>query len=76
MLVCEGKLRYLGLFSFPKSSTLSDANKKRRSNVFADIYYDLLSRYGSFLSESDIKGSPVKHLSIVDSSTISFFVIV
>ncbi len=46
---------------------------KRSSNVFADIYYGLLSQYGSFLSDSDIKGSPVKHLNIVDSSTISLF---
>jgi len=41
--------------------------------VFADIYYGLLSKYGSFLSDSSIKGSPVKHLNIVDSSTISLF---
>lgn len=73
MLACEGKLSHLGLSSFPKRSTLSDANMKRSSNVFADIYYGLLSQYGSFLSDSDIKGSPVKHLNIVDSSTISLF---
>lgn len=73
MLACEGKLSHLGLSSFPKRSTLSDANIKRSSNVFADIYYGLLSQYGSFLSDSDIKGSPVKHLNIIDSSTISLF---
>ena len=73
MLACEGKLSHLGLSSFPKRSTLSDANIKRSSSVFADIYYGLLSQYGSFLSDSDIKGSPVKHLNIVDSSTISLF---
>ncbi|GAB1856930.1 IS4 family transposase [Flavobacteriaceae bacterium MHTCC 0001] len=73
MLACEGKLSHLGLSSFPKRSTLSDANMKRSSNVFANIYYGLLNQYGSFLSDSDIKGSPVKHLNIVDSSTISLF---
>ncbi len=73
MLACEGKLSHLELSSFPKRSTLSDANMKRNSNVFADIYYGLLNQYGSFLSDSDIKGSPVKHLNIVDSSTISLF---
>jgi len=73
MLACEGKLSHLGLSCFPKRSTLSDANMKRSSNMFADIYYGLLGKYHSFLSDSDIKGSPVKHLNIVDSSTISLF---
>lgn len=73
MLACEGKLSHLGLSSFPKRSTLSDANIKRSSNVFADIYYGLVNQYGSFLSDNEIKSSPVKHLNIVDSSTISLF---
>ena len=40
MLACEGKINHLGLKYFPKRSTLSDANKRRSSEVFADIYYN------------------------------------
>jgi hypothetical protein len=35
MLACEGKINHLGLSNYPKRSTLSDANKKRSSSVFA-----------------------------------------
>lgn len=73
MLACEGKLSHLNLSNFPKRSTLSDANANRSSKVFADIYYGLLSKYASFLSDSSRLSLPVKHLKIVDSTTISLF---
>lgn len=49
LLACEGRIGHLNLKHFPKRSTLSDANKNRSSEVFADIYYSLLGKYGSFL---------------------------
>jgi hypothetical protein len=52
MLACEGKINHLGLKYFPKRSTLSDANKRRSSHVFADIYFELHKRYKGFLSDS------------------------
>lgn len=73
MLACEGKLSHLGLTNFPKRSTLSDANINRDSEVFATIYYKLLDKYARFLSDSSSLGLPVKHLKIVDSTTISLF---
>lgn len=73
MLACEGKLSHLNLENFPKRSTLSDANAKRSSEVFATIYYSLLDRYAIVLSDSSTLRLPVKHLKIVDSSTISLF---
>jgi len=73
MLACEGKLSHLGLENFPKRSTLSDANANRSSEVFGSIYYALLDTYGSFLSDSCSMKLPVKHLKIVDSTTISLF---
>lgn len=73
MLACEGKLSHLGLSNFPKRSTLSDANANRSSEVFATIYYALLDKYGKFLSDSCSLRLPVKHLKIVDSTTISLF---
>ena len=50
MLACEGKLSHLGLTDFPKRSTLSDANANRASEVFATVYFELLDKYGKFLS--------------------------
>ena len=73
MLACEGKLSHLNLDNFPKRSTLSDANAKRSSEVFATIYYALLDRYAKVLSDSSSLRLPVKHLKIVDSTTISLF---
>lgn len=73
MLACEGKLSHLNLDNYPKRSTLSDANSKRDSEVFASIYYGLLGKYAKVLSDSSRLSLPVKHLKIVDSTTISLF---
>lgn len=73
LLACEGRIGHLNLKYFPKRSTLSDANKNRNSDVFASIYYGLFGAYRSFLSDSSPLSLPVKHLKIVDSTTISLF---
>lgn len=73
LLACEGRIGHLNLKHFPKRSTLSDANKKRDSNVFAEVYDTLLKKYRLFLSDSSPLAPPVKHLKIVDSTTISLF---
>lgn len=73
MLACEGKIGHMGLKHFPKRSTISDANKRRSSQVFADIYYQLYKKYKGFLSDSRTNEPAVKDLMIVDSSTISLF---
>lgn len=73
MLACEGKINHLGLSNFPKRSTLSDANKKRSSSVFAAIYQSIYNQYKHFLSDSSPRTLPVKDLKIVDSSTIGLF---
>lgn len=73
LLACEGRIGHLNLKYFPKRSTLSDANKNRSSEVFANIYYLLFDRYRSFLSDSSSLCLPIKHLKIVDSTTISLF---
>lgn len=73
MLACEGKINHLGLRDFPKRSTLSDANKRRSAEVFADIYAGLYKRYHRFLSDSRTREPAIKNLKIVDSSTIALF---
>ena len=73
LLACEGRIGHLNLKGFPKRSTLSDANRKRDSEVFAHVYYGLFEKYSGYLSDSSPLSPPVKHLQIVDSTTISLF---
>ena len=73
MLGLSGKTDHFQLKHIPKRSTLSDANKNRKVEVFEDIYNKLLKQYGSVLSDSRIKDVINKQVKIVDSSTISLF---
>lgn len=73
VLACEGKINHLGLVHFPKRSTIGDANKKRPSKVFADIYNGVYRRYKRILSDSRIKTPAIENLKIIDSTTISLF---
>jgi hypothetical protein len=73
MLACEGKINHLGLSHFPRRSTLSDANKRRDSKIFGEIYNDVYRKYRTILSDSSPKEPSVKNLLIVDSTTITLF---
>lgn len=73
MLACEGKLAHLGLDKAPARSTLSDANNRRSYQVFETIYYSLLGKYHSFISDSRLKGLSIRNLKIIDSTTIQLF---
>ena len=57
----------------PALSTLSDANNNRDYRVFETVYYGLLSKYHSFISDSRLKGLSIRNLKVIDSSTIQFF---
>jgi hypothetical protein len=73
MLGLSGKTKHFQLTHIPKRSTLSDANKRRESDVFGSIYNSLLKQYGHFISDSRIKSVIDKQIEIIDSSTISLF---
>jgi hypothetical protein len=73
MLACEGKLSHLGLDKAPARSTLSDANNRRSYLVFESIYFELLRKYHSFISDSRLKGLSIRNLKIIDSTTIRLF---
>ena len=73
MLACEGKLSHLGIKHFPKRSTLADANKRRSSQVFGAIYYQLYNHYKVILSDSRTKHESIEGLQIIDSTTITLF---
>lgn len=73
MLACEGRLSHLGLDKAPARSTLSDANTRRSYMVFESIYFELLRKYHSFISDSRLKGLSIRNLKIIDSTTIRLF---
>ena len=73
MLACEGKLTHLGLSKAPPRSTLSDANRDRKSLIFEEIYFSLVRKYLSFISDSRLKGLSIRNLRIIDSTTIKLF---
>lgn len=73
MLANSYKINHLGLESMPKRSTLSDANKRRSSKVFEDIYMKLYQDNRQFLSDSRDSELDLKRLFMIDSTTISLF---
>jgi len=73
MLGLSGKTKHFQLQHIPRRSTLSDANKRRDSSVFGNIYNKLLRKYGHHISDSRIKDVINKQIEIFDSTTISLF---
>ena len=73
LLACEGKLTHLGFDKAPARSTLSDANNKRSYLAFESLYFSLVKRYQSFISDSRLKGLSIRNLKIIDSTTIRLF---
>lgn len=67
------KLGHLGLDYLVKRSTLSEANARRTSKVFEQVYMDVYSRWGSTLTDSHLGKNELKRLYIMDSTTISLF---
>ena len=72
LLACHSKLHHLGMNYSIRKSTLSDANRRRTSNVFEAIYVDLYNRYAKSLPDSRSR-KWFSRLFIMDSTTISLF---
>ena len=73
MLSLSNKLRHLGLTYIVKRSTLSDANKRRSSDFFSELYALLYNKYANVLSDSRCKRGRQNRLYIIDSTTITLF---
>jgi hypothetical protein len=77
--ICEGlramggKLNHLGLQKAPAKSTASDGLRNRPSKFFEDVYFSLVDRYKSFLSDSRTFGLTFKEVLLIDSTTIKLF---
>jgi hypothetical protein len=73
LLANANKLSHLGLSYIVRRTTLSEANRRRSSKVFGEIYMDVYQRYASSLADSRLSDSDMKRLYIMDSTTISLF---
>jgi len=70
------KLHQIGMDTVPKRSTLSDANVRRSEKFFEEVYRDLYETNKTKLtsdSRGNGSGNWLKHLRIIDSTTISLF---
>lgn len=77
LLLLENKLSYLGITRLPASSTLSDANINRSSDVFATIYQRLNDYYKDRLKPFHSSFEDYLDINKVfcfDSTTIGLFV--
>jgi Domain of unknown function (DUF4372)/Transposase DDE domain len=72
MLAAEHRLSHLGVRYHPRRSTIADANTRRRSEVFEQIYFSILKKYAGFLSDSRINSYDSK-LYMIDATTIRLF---
>lgn len=73
LLADAHKLAHLGLDYMPKRSTLSDANERRPSDVFGDIYMYIYRKYAAILPDSQSEKEEIRRLYIMDSTTITLF---
>ena len=70
------KLKHLGIESVPKRSTLSDANARRSEKFFEEVYRELYAAKKGQLSSGsrhNVGKEWMKHLRIIDSTTITLF---
>jgi len=77
--ICEGlralggKLNHLGLEKAPAKSTASDGLRNRDNRFFEDVYFALVNKYQTFLSDSRTFGLTFKEILLIDSTTIRLF---
>ena len=73
LLANAHKLSHLGLSYLVRRSTFSEANQRRRSKVFEDIYMSVYRKHSSDLTDSRLSDADLRRLYIMDSTTISLF---
>ena len=69
----SGKLNHLDLEKSSAKSSAGDGLRNRSNEFFEALYYQLIKRYASFLSNSRTYGLTFKELYIVDSTTTRLF---
>lgn len=69
----EGKINHINIKEVPPKSTLSDANKRRSSSVFQEIFNYLNVKYQGAISDSTLPKEVLSKLFLVDSTVFSLF---
>jgi len=73
LLANAHKLSHLGLTYLVKRSTFSEANQRRSSKVFEDIYMSVYRKHACSLADSRLSDKDMQRLYIMDSTTITLF---
>lgn len=73
LLANAHKLSHLGLSYIVRRSTLSEANQRRSSKLFGEIYMEVYQRNREHLADSRLSDIDMKRLYIMDSTTITLF---
>ena len=73
LLANAHRLSHLGLSYLVRRSTFSEANQRRSSKVFGDIYMSVYRKHISDLTDSRLSDADMKRLYIMDSTTITLF---
>jgi hypothetical protein len=73
LLANSHKLSHLGLFYLVRRSTFSEANLRRSSEVFGEIYMSVYRNHASDLADSRLSDADMRRLYVMDSTTISLF---
>lgn len=68
-----GKTQNSRVGFLPRRSTLSDANRRRSSEVFEQIYKALFEYYREFITDSRLRSCKGTSIYLLDSTTISLF---
>ena len=69
----QGKLNHINIKEVPPRSTLSDANKRRKSSVFQEVFNCLRAKYQSAISDSTLPNEVLSRLFLIDSTVFSLF---
>lgn len=67
------RLHHLGMKHTPRRSTLADANERRSSAFFEDLYHKLFRHHFGVLPDTLPKGRISDSIFIVDSTTVTLF---
>jgi hypothetical protein len=73
LLANSHKLSHLGLSYLVKRSTFSEANLRRSSEVFGEIYMSVYRQHAPDLADSRLSDADMRRLYVMDSTTISLF---
>lgn len=73
LLANAHRLSHLGVNYIVRRSTFSEANSRRSSKVFAEIYMATYRRHAGILADSRLSDRDIRRLYIVDSTTLTLF---